>query len=330
MNGQAIILANGVFDSVFAKTTHGLLRGPSRYEILGVVDPTYAGQDAGIILDGKERGILFYESVSEALCQCNPTHCVIGIATIGGVLPNALREDLLVAASAGLTLVNGLHQLLTEDVEIAKRATGGIIDLRKPRSTSELRFWSGDILSIDAPRIAILGMDCAIGKRTTTMILNEAFRAQGIASEVIYTGQTGWLQGLNYGFIFDATLNDFVSGELEHAIIRCYLETNPDVILLEGQSALRNPAGPAGSELICSAKTSGVILQHAPVRRHFEDLEELDCQIPPLSEEIQLIHLLGSEVWGISLYTRGLEEGPIRKGCYKVGSRTSGSCRETS
>ena len=58
---------------------------------------------------------------------------------------------------------------------------------------------------------------------------------------MIYTGQTGWLQGGKYGFIFDSTLNDFVSGELEHAILTCYEETNPDVILIEGQSALRNP-----------------------------------------------------------------------------------------
>ena len=35
---------------------------------------------------------------------------------------------------------------------------------------------------------------------------------------MIYTGQTGWLQGGEYGFIFDSTLNDFVSGELENAI----------------------------------------------------------------------------------------------------------------
>ena len=30
--------------------------------------------------------------------------------------------------------------------------------------------------------------------------------------------------------------------------------------------------------------------------------------LPPLSEEIELIRLLGAEVWGISLFTRGLDE----------------------
>ena len=42
-----------------------------------------------------------------------------------------------------------------------------------------------------------------------------SWTALGRRTEVIYTGQTGWLQGFRHGFIFDATLNDFVSGELE-------------------------------------------------------------------------------------------------------------------
>jgi len=307
MKQSALILANGLFDSVFAKTTHGLIRGPSRYEIIGVIDPTYAGKDTGVVLDGHHRGIPFFSTVSEALAHVEPTHCVIGIATVGGILPDALKMDLLAAASAGLTLVNGLHQLLSQDQSITEKATGGIIDLRKPLPASELHFWTGEIFSVPAPRIAILGMDCAIGKRTTAMLLQTEFKNQNMHAEVIYTGQTGWLQGLKYGFIFDSTLNDFVSGELEHAIVSCYRETSPDVILLEGQSALRNPSGPAGSELICSAQSRGVILQHAPARTHYEDFEHLDgCTLPSLTDEIKLIRLLGSDVWGISLFTQGL------------------------
>ncbi len=310
MPERALILANGLFDSVFAKTTHGLLRGPSRYTILGVIDPDYAGQDAGRVLDGCHRSIPFFHTVAEALklTSDRPTHCVVGVATAGGMLPDALRKELLTAASAGLTLVNGLHYLLSDDHEIAEQATAGIIDLRKPRRASELRFWTGEILSVSAPRVAVLGMDCAIGKRTTAMLLRAALRVQGINAEMIYTGQTGWLQGLQHGFIFDSTLNDFVSGELEGAILACAREMNPDVILLEGQSGLRNPAGPAGAEFICSARAAGVILQHAPARSHFEDFEHLDCPLPPLREEIELIRLLGSQVWAISLFTRGLDD----------------------
>ncbi len=309
MKQSAVILANGLFDSVFAKTTHGLIRGPSRYEILGVIDPSYAGMDVGAVLDGQNRGILFYPCVSEALQDVQPTHCVVGVATVGGTLPHPLKEDLLTAASAGLNLVNGLHQLLSDDDDLMKISSVEIIDLRKPRPASELHFWTGEIFSIPTPRVAILGMDCAIGKRTTAMLMQKEFMHQNLDAQVIYTGQTGWLQGLKYGFIFDATLNDFVSGELEHAIVTCDREASPDIILLEGQSALRNPAGPAGSELISSAQSAGVILQHAPARTHFEDFEHLDgCSLPSLSDEIELIRLLGSEVWGISLFTQDLTD----------------------
>jgi len=303
---SALALTNGYFDTVFAKTTHGLVRGPSRFPLAGVVDPPHVGKDVGTVLDGVPRGIPFFGSVSEALCGINApaTHCIVGVATVGGMLPDSLRKDLEVAAGAGLTLVNGLHYLLSEDQKLAKSTK--IIDIRKPRPASELRFWSGDVRAVPALRIAVLGMDCAIGKRTTCMMLREACRAEGIATEMIYTGQTGWLQGLKHGFIFDATLNDFVAGELEGAILRCYQDTQPEVILMEGQSGLRNPSGPAGTEFILSGAAHGVILQHAPARKYYEDFEHLECTLPPIETEIELIRLLGSEVWAVTLFTKGL------------------------
>ena len=320
MQESALVITNGHFSSVFAKTTHGLVRGPSRYAIKGVIDAKYTGQDAGMVLDGQFRNIPFFESVASALHTLDnkPSHCLVGVATVGGKLPASLRADLIVAAKAGLMLVNGLHQLLSQDPEVAPLASGGIVDLRKPKPASELRFWSGEVLSIPSPRIAVLGMDCAIGKRTTAMMIRDACRKRGMHAEMIYTGQTGWLQGLKHGFIFDATLNDFVSGELEKAILACYRDTQPDLILLEGQSSLRNPAGPAGSEFICSGGAQGVILQHAPQREYFEDFEDVKCCIPPIEEEIELIRLLGADVWAITLFTRGVADHQSKSAALRI------------
>ncbi len=317
MQETAIALANSHFKTVFAKTTHGLVRGPSRYRLLGVVDPACAGQDAGTVLDGRPRDVPIFDSVSEVLARFHrrPTHCIVGVATVGGVLPPDLYADLQAAACAGMTLVNGLHHLLSDDPELARLTQehgGGIIDIRKPKPASELRFWSGEVLTLKTPRVAVLGMDCAVGKRTTCMMLREACRAHGLRAEMIYTGQTGWLQGIPHGFIFDATLNDFVCGELEGAILDCHRDTDADLILMEGQSALRNPSGPAGSELILSGAAHGVILQHAPARRYFEDFEEFGCAIPPISEEIDLIRLLGADVWAVTLFTKGLTPDEAR------------------
>ena len=85
----------------------------------------------------------------------------------------------------------------------------------------ELRFWTGDIAQVRAPRLAVLGTDCALGKRTTARLLVQACRGAGLRAEMVYTGQTGWMQGGRYGFILDATPNDFVAGELEAAVVAC-------------------------------------------------------------------------------------------------------------
>jgi uncharacterized NAD-dependent epimerase/dehydratase family protein len=244
-----------------------------------------------------------------------PEVCVIGVATIGGVLPPEIREDLLAAARRGLTLVNGLHRPLADDREIAdavRKSGGRIVDLRRPRPVAELRFWTGEILRLETPRVAVLGTDCALGKRTTCSLLQEDLVRRGVHAEMVYTGQTGWLQGHRHGFILDATPNDFVCGELERAILECAAEEAPDLILLEGQSGLRNPAGPCGSELVLSGAAAGVVLLHAPGRQYFEGLEGAGCPIPPLAEELAMIRLLGSEVWGLALNSGGSTEAELR------------------
>jgi len=305
------VLASGHLDSVHGKTTHALLRGPSRYPLCGVIDPEHAGRDAGEVLDGRPRDIPVFATVGQALAELDPRPevCVLGVATAGGVLPAELLDGLKDAATAGLTLVNGLHRLLAEIpelVELAERHGGEILDLRRPRPVSELRFWSGEVLDLPIPRIAVIGTDCAVGKRTTATLLMEECRARGRGAEMIYTGQTGWMQGRPYGFMLDATLNDFVSGELEGAILKCAAEAQPDFIFLEGQSALRNPTGPCGAELLISGAAQGVVLQHAPGRRWFIDAAGLKRPIPPVEEEIELIRLLGSRVWAVTLHEEGL------------------------
>jgi uncharacterized NAD-dependent epimerase/dehydratase family protein len=309
----AVILAGGLFRTPLAKTAHGLVRGPCRYRILGIVDRGCAGEDAGEVLDGQRRGIPIFESVTKMLAEIDskPDYCVIGVATSGGVMLPELRADLLEAAEAGISLVNGLHKLLADDHEIAdvvRRQGARIIDIRQPPQTDDLRFWSGEVLGLETPRVAILGTDCALGKRTTASLLVRACRDAGLHAEMIFTGQTGWLQGYAYGFILDATPNDFVCGELEAAILGCQRETEPDLIFIEGQASLRNPMGPCGSELILAGGARGVILQHAPERLFFDELEELECRIPPIEEEIDLIGLLGAEVWAVTLNEEDLAD----------------------
>lgn len=317
MDGTALVVCDGLFATANAKTAHGLVRGTERYRVLAVVDGPSAGRDAGEVLDGVRRGIPVYASIADALRALpeKPDFCVVGVATSGGRVTPGLRALVSEAIDAGLSVVNGLHEFLSDDPKIAEAAARRgvtIRDVRKTPPRTELHFWSGEILSVGAPRIAVLGTDCALGKRTTARFLLEACRAAGIRTELIFTGQTGWMQGAPFGFIFDSVPNDFVSGELEHAIVSCWKAAKPELILLEGQSALRNPSGPAGSEFILSGRAAAVILQHAPGRACYEGLEEFGLRIPPVSDEIDLIHRLGARALAVTLNGEGMTPEALR------------------
>ena len=307
---NAVVLTAGMLDSPFAKTCHGLLRGSERFRVLGVVDSKHSGRDAGEIMEGLPNGIHVFDSMESFLnAAAEPLHfCVVGVATPGGYLPDDLKREIQRAIEAGLSIVNGLHTFLSEDPEFTDKAAEknvSLIDVRKPRPRSELQFWSGAIFEVETPKIAVLGTDCAIGKRTTCRFITEMCNDNGIRSEMIYTGQTGWMQGSRYGFIFDSTVNDFISGEIERAIVSCYRESAPDLILVEGQSALFNPTGPCGSEFILSGNVKGVILQHVPGRGHYEDTT---VPMVPIEKEIQLIELLGAQVLGIGINEEGMDK----------------------
>jgi uncharacterized NAD-dependent epimerase/dehydratase family protein len=304
---SAVLFTAGRFASADGKTAHGLVRGPSRYRLLAVVDSAAtAGRDAGELLDGETRGIPVVAGLGDWLARDSeaPQWGVVGVATSGGVLSPQLRATLLDAVAKGISIVNGLHDLVGDDADLreaADRAGVELVDLRRPKPFRELAFWSGAIRDVRAPRVAVLGTDCALGKRTTCQLLVAACRDAGLRAELVSTGQTGWLQGSRWGFILDATPNDFVCGELERAILACDREAAPDLILLEGQSALRNPSGPCGAELLLGGEARAVVLQHAPARRFFEDQEPLGNEIPPLEEEIALIGLYRARVLGIAL-----------------------------
>jgi uncharacterized NAD-dependent epimerase/dehydratase family protein len=328
MPDPALVLTLGRLRTSDAKTAHGLIRGSARFRVLGVVDGAEnAGADAGTLLDGRARGIPVFASLGEALARCaeRPRWLVVGVATFGGRLPEEMRVVLRDALASGLSLVCGLHELLCDDPELrslAARTGAELVDVRRPKPTRELRFWKGEVLSLRAPRLPVLGTDCALGKRTTSRLLVEALAARGHRAEMIYTGQTGWMQGHRFGFVLDATPNDFVAGELERALLACAREADPDVMLIEGQAALRHPAGPCGAELVVSSGAKHVVLQHAPARVFYEDFEHLRLPIPPVEDEIALLRHYGASVIGIAVNQEGLSLDAARAAARELTART--------
>ncbi|MFZ2906001.1 MAG: DUF1611 domain-containing protein [Cyclobacteriaceae bacterium] len=307
MKSTAVIITGGYLDTINAKTAHGLIRGTERFDILGIVDSKAAGKDAGEVLDGKHRNLPVYATLSDFIKSGKKAkYAVIGVATKGGVIPESLSVLLAEALESGFSIINGLHDYVSDHpdlAELARKKGLEIIDVRKPKKFNDLHFWNGKIKEVKCPKVAVLGTDCALGKRTTTRILVEAMRKAGYKAEMIYTGQTGWMQGAKYGFVFDSTLNDFISGEMEHALWECYKNEKPDIIFIEGQSALRNPSGPAGAEWIISADANVVVLQHNPTRKRYKDLEFYPADIPSVQDEINLIKIYGAQTVALTLNT---------------------------
>ncbi len=305
ISGTAVIITGGLLDDKHAKTAHGLLRTSHRFKIVGVIDDKFAGQDAGEVVDGKHLGVPIEADISDFIRKHEkPDYAIIGMATKGGILPKELYPSVKSMLSQGVQLINGLHQPLGEIEEFKEVVAGNgeiIHDIRRPRPFGELHFWEGKVNEITALKIPVLGTDCALGKRTTARMLEEKLTTKGIETHMIYTGQTGWMQGAGYGLIFDATPNDFISGEIEHAMYECWKKENAEILLIEGQSGLRNPSGPCGSEFIISGAADAVILQHSPKRLKFSGFPNYPDDVPDILDEVNLIELLGTKVIGLSI-----------------------------
>ena len=112
-----------------------------------------------------------------------------------------------------------------------------ITDVRK-MFRDHKRFYTGEINKVGSTRIATLGTDSAIGKKTTAVTIVNELRKRNRTADMIYTGQTGWMQGWPHGAVIDALINDFVSGGIEGAILDSWRDEKPEFMLIEGQGSL--------------------------------------------------------------------------------------------
>jgi uncharacterized NAD-dependent epimerase/dehydratase family protein len=219
---------------------------------------------------------------------------------------------------------SGLHDFLSEDAQIAERAALRGVRLRDVRRTpprGELHAFSGRIEQVRALKVAVLGTDSAVGKRTTAWTLVDALEERGRRVRLVGTGQTAWLQGAEYGIILDSLVNDFVAGELEHAVWRAWRETAAEVLVLEGQGSLMNPAYPGGFELLAAGRPEAVVLQHAPARRDYDGFPGYPIQ--PLERQIQAVELLsGRPVVAVTVNHEGLEPEEVPAVCAALARRT--------
>lgn len=312
---EAVIYCEGQFDGLDGKTAHGLVRHCEAYRILAVIDSQCAGRDAGMVLDGVANGIPIVADLEAARVICGEGLRVLiyGMAPADGQFSAADRQVLLAAMDAGLDLVHGLREFLNDDAEFAASARlhqVSIKDVRRPPALKDLRLFNGSIARAACRRIAVLGTDGAIGKRTTATVLVQALNEHGIRAVLVCTGQTGLIQGGRYGMALDAIPSQFCSGEVEAAVVEAFENEHPEVIVIEGQGALSHPAYLSSAFILRGSQPQAVILQHAPKRQRLSDFPWL--AMPSPASEIRLIEAFApTRVIGLTINHEGMDEAEV-------------------
>ena len=312
---SAVVYCEANFGAIDGKTANGLVRHSEKYRILSVIDSEKTGLDTGFLLGEKPNSIPVCRDLADALVHAGgiPDFFIFGMAPASGRLSETERELMLEVISLGMNIVNGLHEFLNDDPVFAaasKAMNVKIIDVRRPRAKAHLRTFSGRIAEVTCPRIAVLGTDCAIGKRTTATILTRALNDYGVRAVMIGTGQTGLIQGAKYGIALDAVPSQFCSGEMESVIVEAFENENPDVIVIEGQGALGHPAYSTSSFILRGSCPHGVVLQHAPGRVNRCDFPQM--AMPGPAAEINLIQTFSdTKVIGLTINHENMTDPEI-------------------
>ncbi|RSL34901.1 DUF1611 domain-containing protein [Salibacterium salarium] len=314
---SAIIYCEGNFGEMDGKTANGLVRSSRLYDVVGVIDSTKYGMDAGELIDGKKNGIPVFKSLEHALQNLHalPNQFIYGLAPAEAFLKQKERDVVMSAMGYGLNIVNTLHEFFTEDSEFmdhARRCGVAVKDVRKPPQKKDMNLFSGKVFHIDVPVLAVLGTDSAVGKRTTSVLLEEALIEKGLRVVFIATGQTGLIQGAKYGVAIDAIPSQYAIGELESQILKAYEIERPDIIIVEGQGALSHPAYISSCGILRGSRASTVIVQHPPKRKYLGDFDFM--KMPTVESEIELIeHFSTAKVIAVTINHENMNNQEIEQ-----------------
>jgi uncharacterized NAD-dependent epimerase/dehydratase family protein len=313
---RTVILAEGFSgDPHYGKTMRGVLRY-RREDVVVIVDSTRAGET--------EAGVPIVADVDSAL-SFGPEVAIVGVATQGGRFPPAWRAILRRSIDAGLSIENGLHEMLGDDLELrllADVAGVELRDLRRPPPGLDVA--TGANLEVDAQIVLTVGSDCAIGKMTVSLELDRVARERGHPSVFVPTGQTG-IAIAGWGIAVDAVVADFVSGAAEQLVVEGR-RRGGELLWVEGQGSLVHPC--------YSGVTLGLYhgaVPHALVLCHRAGATEIEGSpghpIPPLRELVELYQRMAlprrpSRVVALALNTVGMGDGTARRAIEAASDET--------
>lgn len=298
------LFMEGAFEEGTGKMGLGVLRY-GQCPVVCLIDTAHAGQDS-VELTGIDRRVPIVGTLQQAI-ELGAEALVLGIAPPGGLIPEPWWPWLDEAVSAGLGLVNGLHDKLAP--RYPKVQENQLIwDVRtEPKG---IGVGTGAARLLPNRRALMVGTDMSVGKMTTALEIARSASSSGIASAFVATGQTGMVIA-GSGVPLDAIRLDYASGAIESEVLR---NSAADLIVVEGQGSLLHPGSSATLPLMRGSCPTHLILCH---REGMTELPRIGwVKIPPLIEVCQLFESLASacgtfpsaKVVGISLNTGHLDE----------------------
>jgi uncharacterized NAD-dependent epimerase/dehydratase family protein len=211
-----------------------------------------------------------------------------------------------VSLGGGLNILNGLHTSLASDPRLAPHVQEGnwIWDIRK--EPTGLVSGMGLARLLDCKRILFVGTDMSIGKMSAAIAFHRAAVAKGVRSKFMATGQTGvMLEG--DGIPLDAIRVDFASGAVQQELIAC--SQDRDVVFIEGQGSLLNPASTATLPLLRGSQPTDLVLVHRAQMHHLRDFKWV--KIPPFKDVVAMYE---------SIACAGGALAPVRVRCIAINS----------
>ncbi len=212
---------------------------------------------------------------------------VIGVANVGGVIPQSWVPALTEALEAGLDIVSGMHAKLGDIPALraaADRTGGRLIDIRTPPANIAV----GSGAKRSGRRLLTVGTDCALGKKYAALAIARGLRARGVDADFRATGQTGIMIS-GSGIPLDAVVSDFVAGASE-MLSPAAAPDHVDVI--EGQGSLFHPAYAGVSlGLLHGSQPDLFVVCHEPGRTTI--LGHPDHALPTIEEVIAQTVALG-------------------------------------
>lgn len=300
------IYAPGEFGKSHSKTAVGVIRY-GRNPVAAVIDAELAGQSVRKAV-GLNCDAPIVASVKDSL-EHKPTALLLGTAWTGGELPRAWRADILQALESGMDVVNGLHDFLENDEEIAstaRRLNRRLFDVRKP--PEKLPVGEGAARKLKQHVCLTVGTDCAVGKMTVSLELDNEARKRNLKSSFIATGQTG-IMICGEGIAIDRVIGDFMAGAVEEMVVSAAKDS--DYIFVEGQGSLSHPGFSGVSlALIHGAAPKSMILCTKATKTN---ICELDLPLPTLTRTITACEEMASllrpaKVVGIAINTWGMSD----------------------